>query len=1432
MATVMQKNILALFKTHTYSFGNKYFLQMKGGPIGLRSTCCVARLIMLWWDQKFLELVEKSNVKIVDGARYMDDVRVWLRGIRLGWRWLEGQLRYKRSWRQEEEAGGLTMLGKTTEVLKGMMNSICSWLEFTMETEEMFDGVLPTLDLELWVSESNKILYSFFEKSMVSKMVLHKRSAMPEGIRRATLNQEMVRRMLNTSEDVDDTKRVKIVDDYAQKMVNSEYTIEEARNVIVAGLKGYERLLSLSKDKKNPKWKPLHMAGSWNARGRRMAKLKAKTNWFKGKADKSSSLQEEQQNPSTPLERGSRQDTTSPEVPAPNQTSLQEEQKDQAKGMDREGISSRGKDGSSNKPKPKMPRKNKKRGEGRRTITLGGQKKQEMSLKRKLKRKINLGRGKVGFPPARKSKKDKVMNEAPISVLFIDNTKRGTLAKRLQIEESRLSAMTGYRIRVAEAAGTPLSMLLPSTNPWGVQDCARPDCIVCDQGDEKTQNCKTRNILYENRCTLCHDINVKEDKKTQPYHMDGKGIYVGESSRSMYERGKEHQKDREDTKEDSHQIKHWKLHHPDLEEPPKFKFKIVSSFSDPMTRQLAESVRIERRGENTLNSKSEYSRCRVPRLKIDKEVWSKKTDPKTVIDKDITTKEATEPHSEDKVTTEESRNAKEDERRRQDQKRKAPETGGRSKRRRLEKLEGWGEPTSLQEDLDQPTPSTLLGGGSRLDTTLPVVPAQTPKSWITMEISRRLEKPADRKSVIIGKKNFNFKNKGKLRKDEIVELKKTNINVFDWMKQKQIETPLTQRLEDDGHDEWLTKVMEKEERLTRMERRKQEWEAKMICRSLMEDILSTVSQTETARMSRHLVLEVIDSARRDSETNRLMKMIRKEGVWDKVKESMKKEEEMLAKEDRLRRQDIKRLEWKARLEKLELELAEEMKDVMEFDLDQYMMEVDVEVTEQMTPVDMEMEQDATDDIQYEDWVMKEMEEIEITWGPMIIDFDTVEIEMNVVKDFKDSKEESMVGEVSYFNKDPTPHGEVHPLSSGPIIITENGMELDWVESGHFTGDIAEHTPSPGPTEVNSAAQHMETDMETISSCPRTPNFVKNNSRDMIVPPTPALSFKMSRIELEDEECVCSYNCPGYETAHKVTTLSEHTPSPRPKEVNIIIADTDMETDMSKLPSSPGSPNFIIKNHVQDMIVPPTPGLSKLISRIELDDEECVCAYNCQEHETAPPATGLSMTGAEVENEHDECICKYSCQGRHQHEILDKKDKEKKEQILDIKYCPNIEMELPTYAYVEYKPRCSKTLPKLFTGFAEEGHGINEIGCQQPNQPSNQNQRVSFSFLSTNWIQKVSTKPSIFEIVNRLQERGMEASILPGPRRVVSNLKSKPRNIQLREVCSVSSGTLRDGTLLVGPVANQKRGRDLERDGHYRDQNEPKKLKVSQLETNQ
>ena len=48
---------------------------------------------------------------------------------------------------------------------------------------------------------------------------------------------------------------------------------------------------------------------------------------------------------------------------------------------------------------------------------------------------------------------------------------------------------------------------------------------------------------------------------------------------------------------------------------PHFRFKIGKKFQDSLSRQVSESVRIDMR-EEVLNSKSVYSRNRLPRLEI------------------------------------------------------------------------------------------------------------------------------------------------------------------------------------------------------------------------------------------------------------------------------------------------------------------------------------------------------------------------------------------------------------------------------------------------------------------------------------------------------------------------------------------------------------------------------------------------------------------------------------------------------------------------------------------------------------------------------------------------------------------------------------------------------------------------------------------------
>ena len=58
--------------------------------------------------------------------------------------------------------------------------------------------------------------------------------------------------------------------------------------------------------------------------------------------------------------------------------------------------------------------------------------------------------------------------------------------------------------------------------------------------------------------------------------------------------------------------------------PPRFKFKIVRTFQDPLKHQLSEAVMNEFRGERILNSKEEFSRCTVSRRRVDMEGWQEK----------------------------------------------------------------------------------------------------------------------------------------------------------------------------------------------------------------------------------------------------------------------------------------------------------------------------------------------------------------------------------------------------------------------------------------------------------------------------------------------------------------------------------------------------------------------------------------------------------------------------------------------------------------------------------------------------------------------------------------------------------------------------------------------------------------------------------------
>ena len=79
---------------------------------------------MLWWDEEMPQVLVKNNIITDAQARYMDDIRLWLWTVRMGWRWNGDELDYCKEWREEDRMNGMTPLQKTTEVIKGIMNHI------------------------------------------------------------------------------------------------------------------------------------------------------------------------------------------------------------------------------------------------------------------------------------------------------------------------------------------------------------------------------------------------------------------------------------------------------------------------------------------------------------------------------------------------------------------------------------------------------------------------------------------------------------------------------------------------------------------------------------------------------------------------------------------------------------------------------------------------------------------------------------------------------------------------------------------------------------------------------------------------------------------------------------------------------------------------------------------------------------------------------------------------------------------------------------------------------------------------------------------------------------------------------------------------------------------------------------------------------------
>ena len=130
------------------------------------------------------------------------------------------------------------------------------------------------------------------------------------------------------------------------------------------------------------------------------------------------------------------------------------------------------------------------------------------------------------------------------SVIFVPSTKDGLLAEMVSSVENELSNEVGWRTKVLERSGTPLSMLFRPTFP-SERGCALGDeCKICDNDGIA---CWRRNVTYRLHMD-CKDkeqvIDMDCDQEADTsYNLDLETVdvvptYIGETSHPLKARAK------------------------------------------------------------------------------------------------------------------------------------------------------------------------------------------------------------------------------------------------------------------------------------------------------------------------------------------------------------------------------------------------------------------------------------------------------------------------------------------------------------------------------------------------------------------------------------------------------------------------------------------------------------------------------------------------------------------------------------------------------------------------------------------------------------------------------------------------------------------------------------------------------------------------------
>ena len=165
---------------------------------------------------------------------------------------------------------------RTMREMVKMGSSLDSMIQLTGDCPSSNEnGKMPLLDTQVWV-EGNKVQYEHYRKPVSNQLLMLEMSAMPAGMKRTVLTQEVVRVRKNTRVGLPWETTVKHLNDLSMRLKMSGYDEAYRYQVIKSGVEGFNKMLQ----EEEKGGRPIHRPRTWDEDLRQKNKYFQKKHWF------------------------------------------------------------------------------------------------------------------------------------------------------------------------------------------------------------------------------------------------------------------------------------------------------------------------------------------------------------------------------------------------------------------------------------------------------------------------------------------------------------------------------------------------------------------------------------------------------------------------------------------------------------------------------------------------------------------------------------------------------------------------------------------------------------------------------------------------------------------------------------------------------------------------------------------------------------------------------------------------------------------------------------------------------------------------------------------------------------------------------------------------------------------------------------------------